>query len=161
MLSRAQEEGKLTNLPKLKNRSEVKRQLCLDDTAEALIFPHLEPNTRDALTIMRDVGARNSEVLAMRWENVIWSERTYSNPEGKSEAARRTMLLSDRVMDLLSARHVRQNTPRSGWIFPASEVQVDTWRISTTRASAPLVRNSESLLRLFRTQHGTTLGRKA
>jgi integrase len=121
LLNLAHEEGKLSQVPKLRNRAEVKRKLCLDDAAEALLFPHLKLNTRDALTIMRDCGSRNFEVLSMRWEYVNWQDRTFCNAEGKTEAAARVWLLSDRVMEILSARHVRQNAPRSGWVFPSKK----------------------------------------
>jgi len=161
ILNRAVEEGKLTQVSKLRNRAEVKRKLCSDDVTEALIFPHLEHNTRDALTIMRDVGARNSEVLAIRWEFVNWTERTFCNPEGKTDAAARVWLLSDRVMEILSARHVRRKRHGLDGYFRARRASPVISCISTTRASARLARSSDSLLNLFHTQHDTILGHRA
>ena len=55
----------------------------------------------------------------MRREFVNWTEQTFCNPKGKTDAAAREWLLSDRVMEILSARHVRQETPRPGWVFPS------------------------------------------
>jgi integrase len=119
LLNHAHDAKKLAQVPKLKTRKESKRELVLDDAAEAMLLPSLPRDTRDVITFMRDLGCRNSEVYTMRWEYVDWTGATYRNSEGKTNAARRVLLLSDRVLQQLSERHVRQGCPKQGWIFPS------------------------------------------
>jgi hypothetical protein len=57
----------------------------------------------------------------MRWEYVNWNWFCYTSPKGKTEAAERPGIpLSDRVLDILKRRHLKQGLPAQGWVFPTS-----------------------------------------
>jgi integrase len=119
LLTRAHEAGRLPSPPKLRMRKENKRSLVLTDEIEAKMLPLLPETTGFVLMCIRDTGMRPGEVFAMRWEFLDWSGRQYRNPGGKTPAAQRKVLLSERIMGLLHERHLVQNTPASGWVLPS------------------------------------------
>jgi integrase len=121
MLGKAHDDGLVAKCPKLHLRDETKRSLLMDDASEAKVLPMLSENAADVIVITRDSGMRNhSEVCRMRWEYVNWEWSCYTNPDGKTEAAGRTGIpLSNRVLDILNRRHLKQGMPAAGWIFPS------------------------------------------
>jgi integrase len=100
-------------------RKENKRSLVLTDEIEAKMLPLLPETTGFVIMCIRDTGMRPGEVFGMRWELLDWSVRQYRNPTGKTAAAQRTLLLSERIMRLLHERHLEQNAPASGWVLPS------------------------------------------
>ena len=122
MLGKAKDDGLVARCPKLQLRNEAQRLLLMDDASEAKILPLLSENATDVIVITRDSGMRNhSEVCRMRWEYVNWDWFCYTNPKGKTEAAERPGIpLSDRVLDILKRRHLKQGLPAQGWVFLTS-----------------------------------------
>jgi len=122
MLFKAKDDGLVARCPKLQLRNEAQRLLLMDDASEPKILPLLSENAADVIMITRDSGMRNhSEVCRMRWEYVNWEWFCYTNPKGKTEAAERPGIpLSDRVLEILKRRHLKQGQPAQGWVFPTS-----------------------------------------
>jgi integrase len=87
------------------------------------MLPLLPEATRFVIMFVRDTGARPGEVFALRWEYVDWAGRCYRNPTGKTPAAQRTLLLSDRLMTLLHERHLTADTLASGWVLPSTKTK--------------------------------------
>jgi len=100
-------------------RKENKRVLVLSDEIEARMLPLLPKNTGFAIMFVRDTGCRPGEFFSLRWEYLDCAGRQYRNPGGKTAAAQRTLLLSERIMRLLHERHLEQNAPASGWVLPS------------------------------------------
>lgn len=97
--------GYIPRVPKAKLQKEMRREKLLDEVAEAKLMPFLRQSLKDILVIVRDTGMRNiSEVCRMRIEHIDWHNRVISNPKGKTPEARRSVPMSDRVLDLLMTR---------------------------------------------------------
>jgi len=97
--------GCIPRVPKAKLKREMRREKLLDDMAEAKLMPFLRQPLKDIIVIMRDTGMRNiSEVCRMRIEHIDWHNRVIFNPKGKTPEARRSVPMSDRVLDLLMTR---------------------------------------------------------
>lgn len=109
-------ERLVADVPKVKLRRENRRELLLDEVAEARVISQGFQPLNDVLIIMREMGMRNnSEILAMRWENVRFEEGLVLVPGGKT--GRRFVPLTDRVARLLRARGPQV----SGWVFPSNK----------------------------------------
>jgi integrase len=118
MLHQAKEDGLLAEVPKTPLRKEQGRTLVLDDEAEQKLIPHLKQDYADVLAVLRECGARTGEVFAMRWEHVNWTDGFYANPTGKTPAARRALIVANRIAEIFHRRHLAQKLPSEGWIFP-------------------------------------------
>jgi integrase len=76
---------------------------------------------RDCATLILDEGFRPSEVFALRWTHILFSEDgagLIQIVSGKSKAARRILPMTPRVFDLLRMRYETAGRPSDGWIFP-------------------------------------------
>jgi integrase len=115
LLSWAKDEGLIKEIPHVKMLKERRRELMIGALEEAKILACGFQPLNDVLIIMREMGMRNeSEVLKMRWENIRWEAKSVFVPEGKTEASRREVPMTDRVIELLKSR--KQET---GWVFPS------------------------------------------
>jgi hypothetical protein len=98
MLNRAHEDGLLGKVPRVRCRAEEPRTMVLDSAAEERLAPYLPQTAREVVSLMRDTGGRNGEVLSMRWEFVDWVKGQYRVPSGKTKSAKRLFPpLSSRV----------------------------------------------------------------
>jgi integrase len=120
VLAEAARNGWLPRPPRLSLRPEEGRKLILDDGYEAALAPHLGQDSRDVICLMRQTGCRPSEVLAMNWMHVDWENWCYRVPRGKTKKSERTVLLASAGLEVLHRRHVLQNCPRAGWVFPCA-----------------------------------------
>ena len=73
-----------------------------------------------------DTSLRPGEVLRLRWENVHFADRRdgvgyLQVIEGKSKNAKRTLIMLERVAQVLKGRHKSAGTPAEGWVFPGNE----------------------------------------
>jgi integrase len=69
---------------------------------------------RDVATVLLDCGLRPEECFRLRWQNV--RDGNLNIPFGKTENARRTVPMTQRVVDLLVSRRATSN---ANWVFPA------------------------------------------
>ncbi len=133
--------GYIPRVPKAKLKKELRREKLLDDVAEAKLMPFLRQPLKDILVIVRDTGMRNiSEVCRMRIEHIDWHDRVIFNPKGKTPEARRSVPMSDRVLDLLMTRCAGKT---AGWVFSSDRSKTGhlTWinqQFARARAKAGL-----------------------
>lgn len=133
ILNDAFEADRLIRVPKIKLREERRRELLLDDAAEAKIFPHLPGDIRAVVTIVRDTNARPGEARAFRWEFVQWDKAMYMTKQ-KSKVVR-PLYLSNRVMQILHKRHIEAGLPSQGWVFPARNIRSKSGHIESSGAN--------------------------
>jgi len=103
--------------------------------------PSVRANMEEMRVIVRDTGMRNiSEVCGIRIEHIDWHNRVIFNPKGKTPEARRSVPMSDRVLDLLMTRCAGKT---AGWVFPSDRSKTGhlTWinqQFARARAKAGL-----------------------
>lgn len=76
---------------------------------------------RDFFWIALMTGARKSNVLAMRWEQVNWDRNEWRIPETKNGEPV-TLVLVDRAVEILKKRQRSTNSP---WVFPGTGDKVE------------------------------------
>ncbi|MCF0049563.1 integrase arm-type DNA-binding domain-containing protein [Dyadobacter sp. LJ53] len=87
-------------------------------------MPHLlqaleqETNTtaRDYFLILLLTGARKTNTLMMRWDEISWDYRTWRIPDTKNGEPV-TLPLVDKALDILNVRKLGSTSP---WVFPSS-----------------------------------------
>ncbi len=131
MLHKAEEWKLIRKAPRLKRAKEYERVLRLDEEAEKkLLAAAVKCGWRtkslqlfeDVVKLMRDTGMRNRrELYRTRIENIDWQNRNIFIPDSKTPEGRRTVPMSDRVVEILRrrCRDKKGNERKEGWIFPA------------------------------------------
>lgn len=117
--------------PQFKLREECGRSIHMQPADALAIDTHWEPgeesqNSRDLFRVLCSSGFRPKECFAARWEYMVWDRAVYSNPKGKTPAARREVPLSLPPFDcvqVLKDRWERMGCPKAGWIFPSSKAK--------------------------------------
>lgn len=114
-------ERLISMVPKLKGARLEGRKVRITPEIEGALRQHMERDVADILTAMLDAMMRPAEIMAMRWEHVDWAAETYFIPEGKTDAARRTVPISKRMIAMLRSRQVgaKQVGAKTEWIFPS------------------------------------------
>jgi integrase len=76
----------------------------------------------DAATIMLGTGMWPGEVFALRWENILVTQKTamLQIVQGKTKAARRVLPMLKIVRAVFESRSAAQGEPKEGWVFPPS-----------------------------------------
>jgi len=80
---------------------------------------------RDCAALILDEGFRPSEVFALRWPHILFSEDGTGLIQvvaGKSKAARRILPMTPRVRAMLEARWRAAGRPSDGWLFPRRRI---------------------------------------
>lgn len=72
---------------------------------------------RDFLWILLFTGARKTNTLMMRWDEINWDTNEWRIPDTKNGEPL-LVPLSGRAMDILKVRYERSNSP---WVFPQDE----------------------------------------
>lgn len=67
---------------------------------------------------MMDTGCRPGEVLALRWEDILWDLGVIFVRRGKTKKSIRYVPMSDRVRDRLAVRV--EASGRTGYVFPST-----------------------------------------
>lgn len=117
MLNWAEEQGHIASNPLIK----LKREAVKPVKQAALREEHLEDVVRASpnlltvvyIVLVLDTGARRSEALMMRWEDVDWTAGTVIIRNGKG-GKRRIVVTSGRSLELLRKLPRRIDSP---WIF--------------------------------------------
>jgi integrase len=73
----------------------------------------------DIAKVMLDTGMRPEEVFRMRIENIDLKQKTIFNPFGKTQAARRTVPMTDEVLFLLRDRVKEATRRETPFVFPS------------------------------------------
>jgi integrase len=99
---------------------EASRTRFLQPEELARLFTALRKKTpadlRDFVNLSLWTGARKSDVLSMRWENISLADNKWEVPDPKSRAPY-VIALTPEAVEILRARH-RQNG-NSPWVFPS------------------------------------------
>jgi integrase len=116
LLGKAAEWKVIAVAPAVRLMKEVGRELTIDPETEAKLLAVAKQPMKDVLIMIQDTGMRPEEVFRIRIENINWNQRLIFNPNGKTQAARRHVPISERMLDLLM---VRCSDKREGWLFPS------------------------------------------
>ena len=131
MLHKAEEKKLIRTAPKLKLLPEFGREQRLDEESEKKLLaaaakcgwrPKSLQLFADIVKLMRETGMRNRrELYQMRIENIDWRARNIFIPDSKTPEGRRTIPMSDRVLEILSRRccDKKDVERKEGWVFPA------------------------------------------
>ena len=98
-----------------------------------------KPLVRDVDIILLDCGLRPEECFRLRWENI--KDGVFEIHFGKSSAARRRILMSQRVAGLLE---MRKSEAVSEWISPGSHQKRPYRAVQSQEAACPSLPREES-----------------
>lgn len=139
ILSHGVEEGIIQVAPRIKLREENERTAIWDAKTEEAFLKVAPQPLLDVFLICHDSGMRPSEIISLKWENILWDKSQIFVREGKTENARRYVPLSDRVRKALQVRSDKAKTKivKSDWIFPATRKNSKTGHLSLTGVEKP------------------------
>jgi len=102
---------------------ESRRERVITPADESAYLAKCTPLLRDDFTVLVDTGLRPDELHRMEWPEISWplagKRGSILVLKGKSDAARRRIPMTPRVVGVLQARWHDQGKPTSGWIWPA------------------------------------------
>lgn len=113
LLSLAQEWGRIERKPHIKLLKENKRDRVLTYDEEDRYLESCPEPWKAIAIIMLDCGLRPEEGYELTWANIDFERKTLQVASGKTDAARRTLTMSDRVIDAL-----RPMAKEPGHVFP-------------------------------------------
>jgi len=123
MLNKAREmkyQAPLVKIARLKG--EHNRERIVSPQEEKSYLEAAPELLRDFATVALDTGMRpDSEICAMRWENVHFEEGYIYVPGGKTKNARRPIPLTERVKTVLRRRHEDAGKPDMGHVFAGEQ----------------------------------------
>jgi integrase len=82
------------------------------------VYEEINFDVRDFVLVGLFTGARKTNVLEMRWDQIDWSEKTWRIPPTKNGTLQ-TIPLNGLALDVL---HARQATKQGPWVFPGTGV---------------------------------------
>lgn len=97
------------------------RYLLAEEKERFLEAVNVEPNhtIRDFIFMSLHTGARKSNVLAMRWDSINLTDKTWDTPGTETKNGIAHLLpLSEEAMPILKARNEQRN-PQCPWVFPS------------------------------------------
>jgi integrase len=150
MLGKAAEWGVIAAAPRVKLVKEEGRSATINDEAESRLLAVAKQPLRDILVIMLDTGMRPGEVFRMCWEDVLWERKTIFIPKGKTPRSRRYVVMSERMLEALAARHEHQ---KEGWVFPSDSKD---GHVTTVAKAFEEARNAATLsneIKLYSARH--------
>jgi integrase len=122
-LSHGVELGYLRAVPRMHLHKEVAREMTFTAEQEVQLLAKAKQPLADFFMILMDTGMRPEEVCRIRWENVLWTENMLRVTDGKTNAAKRTIGMSGRLVDVLRRRVREQSTSErhkdTPWVFPS------------------------------------------
>lgn len=128
MLNMAADWGVIEYVPKIRLSGTGKQVERIVTQAEEEEYVGNAPQPlKDFAVVCLDTSLRPGEILRLRWEeDVVFANRrervgSLQVIEGKSKNARRTLVMTERVAEVLTRRHKRAGRPLEGWVFPGSE----------------------------------------
>ncbi|HTF69811.1 MAG TPA: tyrosine-type recombinase/integrase, partial [Edaphobacter sp.] len=104
MLAIAKEWGLLWEVPTVPLLEQRQRRDVSDQEVEIQIAAEARQPLQDVFITMMDTGCRPGEVLALRWEDILWDLGVIFVRRGKTKKSIRYVPMSDRVRDRLAAR---------------------------------------------------------
>jgi integrase len=127
ILNMAADWGVIEYVPKIRLSGTGKQVERILTPAEEEEYIETAPQPlRDFAVVCLDTSLRPGELLRLRWENIHFGDRRdgvgyIQVIEGKSKNAKRTLVMLERVAEVLKRRHKDAGTPKEGWVFPGNE----------------------------------------
>ena len=150
MLSKAREWHLLSEVPLIKPRKAYGRTGLITSQDEAKLLEHAAQPLRDILVIAMDTGMRPSEIFSMRWEDVLWEAEEIFIPKSKTDAGRRRVPMSKRMLAALLQRWAGG---RQGWVFPTRSASGHIMSVKTAFISARKKAGLDPRLVLYSARH--------
>lgn len=128
MLNMAADLGVIEYVPKIRLSGSGKQVERILTQAEDQEYIENAPQPlKDFAVVCLDTSLRPGEILRLRWEeNVFFADRrervgSLQVFEGKSPNAKRTLVMTERVSEVLTRRYKEAGRPAQGWVFPGTE----------------------------------------
>lgn len=100
--------------------------------------------------IAMDTGMRPSEIFCMRWEDVLWEAEEIFIPKSKTDAGRRRVPMSKRMLADLRKRGARSH---QGWVFPTRSAEGHIKSVKTAFITARRKAGIDPRLVLYSARH--------
>ena len=113
------------------------------------------PSLHDVARIILDQGMRPEEVMSLRMEHVDFERGTLKVVEGKSKAARRTLVMTPAVKSILAKRALGRVR---GWIFEGKKPGQHLTKLNNSHDAVLRKIGSEFVLYEFRHTFATRFG---
>ena len=127
VLNMAEEWGVIEHVPKIRLSGSGKQtERILSHEEEAAYLGNAPQPLHDFALICIDTGMRPGEILRLRWEDAVLPTKTdpvgyLQVVEGKTRNAKRTIMMTDRVAELMARRSHESNGAGSGFVLEGSE----------------------------------------
>jgi integrase len=127
ILNIAADWGVIEYVPKIRLSGTGKQvERILSDAEEEEYINNAPQPLRDLAKVCLDTSLRPGEAVGLRWENVFFASGREDMGrlqvlKGKSKNAKRTLMLLERVEEVLRRRHKEAGAPSAGWVFPGNE----------------------------------------
>jgi integrase len=111
----------------LKGANKRDRVVTFKEESAYLVKAEIEsPLLSDFVSQLFDTAIRPEEGYRLQWEAITWDGGVYGEStmrirHGKTEAARREIPISPRVLAMLRARWKAAGKPQQGWVWPNKE----------------------------------------
>lgn len=106
----------MASAPRIKGKRLQGRKVRITPEVEDALRQHMDRDVSDIFTVILDAVMRNHEVFAMRWDDIDWERAEYFISKSKTDAGRRRVPISDRMMAMLRNR---QSLVKGEWVFPS------------------------------------------
>jgi integrase len=127
ILNMAADWGVIEYVPKIRLSGTGKQvERILTPAEEEEYIENAPQALRDFAVVCLDTSLRPGEILRLRWENTHFGDRRNGVGylqviEGKSKNAKRTLVMLERVAEVLKRRHKEAGAPAEGWVFPGNQ----------------------------------------
>ena len=127
MLNLAADWGVIEHVPKIRLSGAAKQtERILSHSEESDYLNNAPQLLRDFATICLDTAMRPGEILALRWETVFFASKKQPVGyvqvlDGKTRNAKRTLIMTDRVAQVMEQRRRAHDGDDSGWVFPGNQ----------------------------------------
>lgn len=124
ILRLAVEWGVIEVAPKIQLLAgETRRERVITPDEETKYLAKCTPLLKDVATVLFDTGMRPDELHRMQWQEISWPHEKRRGmilvTRGKTQAARRLIPMTPRVLAVLEDRWKAQDKPSQGWVWPA------------------------------------------
>ena len=124
ILRLAVEWGVIEVAPKIQLLAgETRRERVITPDEETKYLSKCTPLLKDVAAVLFDTGLRPDELHRMQWPEISWPNAARRGmilvTKGKSQAARRLIPMTPRVLAVLEDRWRAQKKPQQGWVWPA------------------------------------------
>ena len=127
MLNLAADWGVIEHVPKIRLSGAAKQTERILSHSEEIDYLNNAPQPLcDFATICLDTAMRPGEILALRWDMVFLASKRQPIGylqvlEGKTNNAKRTLIMTDRVAEVIGRRRRASDGDAGGWVFTGNQ----------------------------------------